>query len=149
MEQILLYLPHVNATLNSIATLLLLAAFAAIYVRKEKLHRNLMLSAFGVSAVFLVCYLFYHFNIGSKKFPAADYPAAASITYWIILATHVVLAMSVPFLAIWAIVLGLKDSRQQHKRVVRWAFPIWLYVSVTGVVVYFMLYWWFPPLAAA
>lgn len=149
MNEIILTLPHVNATLNGIATLLLIAAFVAIMRRNIQLHKNLILSAFGVSAVFLICYLFYHYNVGSKKFPADDYASYFSITYYVILATHVVLAMFVPFLAVWAIYLGLKDQRQKHRKVVRWAFPIWLYVSVTGVLVYFMLYWWFPPIAVA
>lgn len=149
MNDIILTLPHINATLNGIATLLLILAFAAIMRRNIKLHRNLILSAFGVSAIFLICYLFYHYNVGSKKFPSSDYPSYVSIIYYVILATHVVLAMFVPFLAIWAIFLGLKDQRQKHRKVVKWAFPIWLYVSVTGVVVYFMLYWWFPPLVVA
>jgi len=138
------WLPHVNATLNSIATALLVIGWITIKSRHEKLHRNAMLAAFTVSAIFLVSYLTYHYQAGSKAFPRELYPTAAYF-YYPLLASHVILAMGVPVLAIWAIVLGLKDRRAGHRRVVKFAFPIWLYVSVTGVLVYLMLYWWFPP----
>lgn len=104
-----------------------------------------MLACFGVSAIFLICYLTYHFNIvgGSKKFPSAEYPSAAFV-YYPILISHILLAITVPFLAVGTIYLGLAEKRQGHRRLAKWTFPIWLYVSVTGVIVYLMLYQIFP-----
>ena len=140
-------LPHVNASLNAVATVLLIAAFVLIKRRHERAHKWVMLACFGVSALFLVSYLTYHLSIGSKKFPFDAYPTAAYV-YYAILITHVVLAMTVPFLAIASIYLGLADKRKGHVRVTKWAFPIWLYVSVTGVIVYLMLYQIYPERAA-
>ena len=147
MAEIVPYLPHVNAALNSLATLLLLAGYVLIKRRQERLHTWTMLACFGVSVVFLACYLTYHFNIpgGSKKFPSYP-PPLVRFTYYGILLTHVVLAAAVPFLAVATIALGLADRRKGHVRLARWTFPIWLYVSVTGVIVYVMLYQLYPPL---
>lgn len=136
-------LPHVNASLNGLATLLLLVGFITIKAKREQAHKLAMMSAFAVSGVFLACYLVYHAYVGSRPFPAAAYPMAAYV-YYPILASHVILAMGVPVLSVWAIVLGWMDRRAAHRSVVKWAFPIWFYVSVTGVLVYLMLYWWFP-----
>jgi uncharacterized membrane protein YozB (DUF420 family) len=96
-----------------------------------------MLSAFVVSIVFLACYLVYHYHVGSKPFEG---PPAVRPVYYTILITHVFLAACVPVLAGVTIVLGLKDRRAKHRRWARWTFPIWLYVSITGVVIYVMLY---------
>ena len=138
------WLPHINATLNSLAAVLLVVGYVLIRRGHEKAHKITMLSCFGVSCAFLACYLVYHFNVLSKKFP--DYPADwIRYSYYAVLLTHVILAIAVPFLAITTIYLGMKDYRQSHRRLARWTFPIWLYVSVTGVIVYFMLYQWFPP----
>ncbi len=140
-------LPHVNVSLNALATLLLIVGRVLIYQRKEKAHRNVMLATLVVSGVFLTCYLIYHFNVPSKKFPTDTEvaPLAARYTYYVILLTHVLLAISVPFLAISSIYYGLKDNRAAHKKVVAWAWPIWLYVSVTGIIVYLMLYQIYVP----
>jgi uncharacterized membrane protein YozB (DUF420 family) len=91
--------------------------------------------------------LIYHFNVPSKKFPTDTEvaPLAARYTYYAILLSHVVLAVSVPFLAIASIYYGLKDNRAAHRRVVAWSWPIWLYVSVTGIIVYLMLYQIYVP----
>jgi uncharacterized membrane protein YozB (DUF420 family) len=138
------WLPHVNATLNSLAAVLLVVGYVLIKRRRETAHKFTMLACFGVSCAFLACYLVYHANVLSKKFP--DYPADwIRYSYYAVLLTHVVLAAAVPFLAITTIYFGLRDWRQWHIRLARWTFPIWLYVSVTGVFVYFMLYQWFPP----
>lgn len=103
-----------------------------------------MLSCFCVSVLFLTSYLVYHAFAGSKRFP--DYPPAAiRTTYLAILFSHIVLAALVPFLAVITIVLGLKDRRSAHRKFARWTFPIWLYVSITGVIVYLMLYQLYPP----
>jgi uncharacterized membrane protein YozB (DUF420 family) len=143
---------HVNALLNAIATVLLVLAFVFIKMRWERAHRNAMFAALGVSAAFLCCYLWYHYHVGSVRFTRQG---VVRYIYFAILASHVVLAITVPFLALWAAWLGTKamsageaaslEFRKRHKQVVRWAYPIWLYVSVTGVLVYLMLYIWFPP----
>jgi putative membrane protein len=139
-------LPHVNATLNATATVLLLIGYALIKQRRERAHKWTMLSCFGVSVAFLACYLTYHFNIpgGSRRFPSYP-PDAVRYTYYAILATHVVLAAAVPFLALTTIWLGLTDQRRAHNRLAWWTFPIWLYVSITGVIVYLMLYQIYSP----
>ena len=149
-DEIVGLLPHVNASLNALATVLLVAGFALIKLRQESAHKWVMLACFGVSAVFLASYLTYHFNIGPKlkKFPYAEYPSAA-YAYYAILITHIILAVTVPFLAIGTIYLGLANKRLAHVRLAKWTFPIWLYVSVTGVVVYLMLYQLYPDLPAA
>ena len=148
MDWLAANLPHATASLNALATVLLLLALMQIKRGNIRAHRNLMLTALVASTVFLGLYLLHKFALyqttGSynKVFPRD--PEVASSTargiYLLVLATHVPLAISVPVLAIWAAYLGLKDRRQQHRRLVRIAFPIWLYVSVTGVIVYLMLY---------
>jgi putative membrane protein len=141
-------LPHVNASLNALATVLLIAGYVLIKRRQESAHKWTMLACFAVSAVFLACYLTYHWHLEgvSKKFPSYP-PPAVRFTYYTILLTHVVLAAAVPFLAIATIYLGLTDKRLAHRRLARWTFPIWLYVSITGVIVYLLLYQLYPPLA--
>lgn len=140
-------LPHIDASLNAIATVLLITGFILIKKGRVDAHRRTMLACFGVSVVFLVCYLFYHASAGSKPFPKNDYSSWIRYGYLAILASHVVLAAIVPWLAIATIYLGLSDRRSAHKKLARWTFPIWLYVSITGVVVYLMLYWFFPALS--
>jgi uncharacterized membrane protein YozB (DUF420 family) len=141
VSEVVSYLPHVNASLNALATVLLVLGYVQIKRRRELAHKWTMLACFGVSIVFLACYLTYHFNIdgGSKRFPSHP-PLAVRYTYYGILLTHVVLAAAVPFLAVVTIWLGLANRRIAHRRVAWWTFPIWLYVSVTGVVVYLLLY---------
>jgi putative membrane protein len=146
LSELVPYLPHVNASLNALATVLLIVGFMLIKQRRESAHKWTMLACFGVSVLFLACYLTYHFSIpgGSKRFPS--YPLVAiQYGYKGLLLTHVVLAALVPFLAIATIITGLRDSRPWHRRLAKWTFPIWLYVSVTGVVVYLLLYQLFPP----
>ncbi|QDS96154.1 hypothetical protein FF011L_49620 [Roseimaritima multifibrata] len=146
-------LPHATASLNALATILLLLALWQVKRGNIKAHRNLMLTALSVSVLFLGLYLLHKFALlettGSpnKKFPRD--PAVASqgafIVYLLVLLTHIPLAITVPVLAVWAAILGLKDRRSAHRRLVRWAFPIWLYVSISGVVVYLMLYQIYVP----
>lgn len=140
-------LPHVNVSLNGLATLLLVIGRVLIYQKREKAHRNVMMAALVVSGLFLCCYLVYHFNVPSKKFPTDTdvAPLAARYAYYAILLSHVLLAITVPFLAIASIYYGLKDNRVAHRRVVAWSWPIWLYVSVTGIIVYAMLYQIYVP----
>lgn len=140
------FFPHLNACLNALAACLLVFGVILIKKKQEGAHKAAMLACFGVSVVFLASYLYYHLVVRdgvSKPFPREDYPAA----YWVyipILLTHTLLAAFVPVLAAITIYLGLKDKRKGHRRLAKFTFPIWLYVSVTGVVVYFMLYWIFP-----
>ena len=146
MNDLVPLLPHVNASLNALATALLIAGFVLIKQRRETAHKWTMLACFGVSVIFLASYLTYHFQLEgvSKKFPSYP-PPAIRYTYYAILLTHVVLAAAVPFLAVGTIYLGLADKRHAHLRLAKWTFPIWLYVSVTGVIVYLMLYQLYPP----
>jgi uncharacterized membrane protein YozB (DUF420 family) len=137
-------LPAVNATLNALATVLLVCGWLLIKARRERAHKITMLSAFGVSCAFLACYLVYHYHVGSVRFGGTG---AARAIYLGILVTHVLLAATVPFLAGITIYLGLADRRQKHRQLARWTFPIWLYVSITGVVIYVMLYHLFAPAA--
>lgn len=138
-------LPHLNAALNVLATILLAMGLWNIKQGRAKKHKNLMLSAFAVSIVFLGCYLFHKLALFqttgefNRVFPK-DAPAAARITYLSILIPHILLAVSVPVLALRAIYLAKNGRIVAHKKLVRIAFPIWMYVSVTGVLVYLMLY---------
>ncbi len=138
-------LPHLNAALNSLSGLMLLAGYFLIKRGRVAAHKWTMLSAFGLSTIFLGCYLLYHYLLGgSRQFPADA--GAIRYLYLAILASHVVLAASVPFLALTVIYLGLRDQRPQHRRWAKRTFPIWLYVSATGVVVYAMLYHLYTPI---
>lgn len=130
-------LPTVNAILNGIAATLLVAGFVAIRSRRTELHRLLMTSAFACSVLFLVCYLAYHAQVGSVRFQGRG---AVRTVYFTILISHTVLAAVVPVLAVITLRRALKRRYAAHRRLARWTFPIWLYVSVTGVVVYWMLY---------
>ena len=141
MSEAVHWFPHINASLNGLAFVLLVLGFIQIKRGNEAAHRRTMLACFGVSVVFLICYLTYHtLKAGiSTKFP--EYPPdAIRILYYVILLSHIVLAAAVPFLAVVTIILGLKDRRIGHRRFAKITFPIWLYVSVTGVAIYWMLY---------
>lgn len=130
-------LPTLNAVLNGTAALLLLVGFGLVRARRIEAHRRVMLAAFGCSTLFLVSYLVYHFQVGSVKFPGTG---AARSVYLGVLLTHTVLAATVPFLAIVTLSRALGRRFDRHRAIARWTLPIWLYVSVTGVVVYWMLY---------
>jgi uncharacterized membrane protein YozB (DUF420 family) len=135
------YLPTVNASLNATATVLLIAGYWLIKQRRETAHKWVMLAAFGVSMLFLACYLTYHVQAGHVKFLG---PEPVRTVYLAILISHVILAAAVPVLAGRTIYLGLRDRREAHRRWSQWTFPIWLYVSITGVVIYLMLYHLYP-----
>lgn len=130
-------LPLVNATLNGIAAILLIIGYLFIRRRKINAHHRTMWSAFVVSCLFLVCYLFYHYKVGSVRF---DKPGLVRIVYLWILGTHTVLASAVPFLAVITLVRAQTGNFEKHRAIAKWTLPIWLYVSVTGVVVYVLLY---------
>lgn len=133
-------LPTLNASLNSVSFFLLLCGFFAIKKGKRELHIKLMTGALVVSAAFLTSYLIYHFHVPSKKFPDLGW---IKTVYLLILFPHIILAtVMVPMIlkTFWHAWRGEWDK---HKKIARITFPIWLYVSVTGVVVYLMLYRWF------
>jgi len=130
-------LPAVNASLNAAAAILLVWGYLLIRRRSIKAHRKVMLAAFATSTVFLCCYLIYHFNVGSVPFKPTG---AIRTVYFSVLITHTVLAATVPPLAIITLNRGLRERFDRHRKIARWALPVWLYVSVTGVVVYWMLY---------
>lgn len=132
-------LPTLNAVLNGTSAVLL--AFGYLFIRRKKVHvhKACMVSAFVISTLFLVSYLIYHYHAGSKPFPGEGWTRPL---YFAILISHVILAsVSLP-LAIVTLVRGLRGRFEKHRSIARWALPIWLYVSVTGVVVYLMLYRW-------
>jgi putative membrane protein len=130
-------LPAVNATLNAISGVLLLIAYTLIRRRKIEQHRQFMLAAFATSALFLVFYVVYHAQVGSVAFTRQGFVRPV---YFTILITHVVLAAAVLPMAIVTLSRGLMARYPQHRKIARWTFPIWLYVSVTGVLVYVLLY---------
>jgi putative membrane protein len=130
-------LPAVNATLNAISGVLLVAGYLLMRARRIDLHRRVMTAAFVTSSLFLICYLVYHANVGSVRFTR---PGLVRPLYFTILITHVTLAAAVLPLAIITLSRGLKARYPQHRRIARWTFPVWLYVSVTGVLVYVLLY---------
>jgi uncharacterized membrane protein YozB (DUF420 family) len=151
-------LVHLNAGLNAFATALLILGYVLIKRGARQAHGWVMLAAFAVSCMFLISYLTYHWSAGSVKF---THPGFVKIVYLVILLTHVALAATVPFLATASIAFAImgggfgnisKLSNDQqvayltwHRRLSKWTLPIWLYVSITGVVVYLMLYHIWPP----
>lgn len=131
------WLPSINAFLNATAAVLLIWGYSLIRRKQIATHRKVMISAFITSCLFLVCYIVYHAQVGSKHFP---HTGAIRTVYFSILGTHTVLAAAVPVLASLTLRRGLSARYDKHRRIARWTLPIWLYVSVTGVVVYLMLY---------
>ena len=130
-------LPAVNATLNATSGVLLLIAYLLIRARRIEQHRAVMLAAFTTSTLFLVSYVIYHAQVGSVPFTRQGWVRPL---YFAILITHVTLAAVVLPLAVVTLSRGLKRRYPQHRRIARWTFPIWMYVSVTGVLVYVLLY---------
>ncbi|HET8548106.1 MAG TPA: DUF420 domain-containing protein [Bryobacteraceae bacterium] len=130
-------LPAVNALLNAAAAALLIRGWILIRRRRIAEHRRVMVAAFCVSVLFLISYLVYHFEAGSVRFRRTG---AIRTAYLTILGTHTVLAAIVPVLAILSLARGLRGNYEKHRRIARWTLPVWLYVSVTGVIVYWMLY---------
>jgi uncharacterized membrane protein YozB (DUF420 family) len=139
------FLPSINASLNACAAVLLIAGRRFIRLGRIDAHRRTMLAAFGVSSVFLV---FYVAHKASRDFENTTFGAEGVVkaAYLALLASHVLLAMAVPVLAVLLIRFGLKGEIAQHRRLARWAWPIWMYVSLTGVLIYFLLYHWNPTL---
>ena len=133
-------LPTLNASLNAVAATLLMFGYIAIKQKKEELHKKLMISALVVSAAFLTSYLIYHYHVPSKKFPDLGW---IKTVYLIILIPHIILAAAMVPMILKTFWHAFRNEREKHRKIARITFPIWMYVSVTGVVVYFMLYHWF------
>ena len=129
--------PAINATLNGTSAVLITAARVMIARKKRRLHRALMIAAVATSSLFLACYLYYHAHAGSVRFPGQGWVRPV---YFAILISHTVLAAAVVPLVLLALNHGLRERFDRHRRIARWAFPVWLYVSITGVIVYLMLY---------
>ncbi len=132
------YLPSVNAGLNSVSAILLLCGY--LFIRRKRIvaHRFCMLSACFTSALFLVSYLIYHYCVGSVPFKVEGWIRPI---YFSVLISHTILAAAIVPLALITLVRALKGNFERHRRIARWTLPNWLYVSVTGVIVYWMLYW--------
>jgi uncharacterized membrane protein YozB (DUF420 family) len=130
-------LPAINATLNGLAAVFLVAGYVLIRRGHRGLHKRCMLAALTTSALFLVSYVIYHANTGSRPFPGQG---VIRVVYFAILIPHVILAAAILPLALMTAARGLTGQYDRHVRLARWTLPLWLYVSVTGVVIYLMLY---------
>jgi uncharacterized membrane protein YozB (DUF420 family) len=130
-------LPTLNAALNSLSAALLFSGYAFIRRKNIGAHRACMLAAFASSTLFLVSYLIYHYQVGSVPYQGQGWIRTA---YFTILISHTILATAVVPLALVTLVRALRERFPQHRRIARWTFPVWLYVSVTGVIIYLMLY---------
>lgn len=130
-------LAAVNATLNGVSAILLVIGYALIRQGRREQHRAVMIAAFTASVLFLISYIIYHWNIGSRPYTGQG---PIRTLYFFILITHIVLAAFTPFLAIITLWRGLGARFDKHRTIARWTLPIWLYVSITGVIVYVMLY---------
>ena len=140
--QLLPHLPAFNACMNATSFLCLLAGFVAIKQGKREVHKALMLSALCASAIFLTSYLYYHFHFPTKSFPDIG---VIKTMYLSMLLTHTILAVVMLPLIFTTFRHAFSQRWEQHKKWARWTFPIWCYVSFTGVLIYFMLYQWFAP----
>lgn len=139
--EVIRFLPTLNAMLNATSGILVLIGYFLIRRKRIEAHRACMIAAVTASVVFLISYLVYHYYHGATRFPGTGWVRPV---YFTILFTHTILAaVIVPFVIV-TLRRGLKGQFAQHRKVARWTFPMWLYVSVTGVIVYFMLYRWFP-----
>ncbi|HVG72955.1 MAG TPA: DUF420 domain-containing protein [Vicinamibacterales bacterium] len=130
-------LPTLNASLNALASVFLVAGYVMIRGRRIDAHRRCMLSALGTSALFLISYVIYHANAGSVPFRGTG---AIRVVYFAVLIPHIILAAAILPLALVTTARGLRGDYTRHVRIARWTLPVWLYVSVTGVIVYLMLY---------
>jgi uncharacterized membrane protein YozB (DUF420 family) len=131
------FFPALNATLNGASAVLITTGHALIIRKKIKQHRACMIAAVMTSSLFLTSYLYYHAHVGSVRFPGQGWVRPV---YFVLLISHTVLAAAVVPLVLLSLTAGLRGRFERHRRIARWTYPIWLYVSVTGVVVYVMLY---------
>ena len=130
-------LPAINASLNALSAVLLVTGYILIRNRQREAHKYAMLAAFSVSVLFLISYLVYHYQVGSVRFPRTG---TIRTVYLSILLTHTILAAAVPVLSVLTLQRAFQRRFPAHRKIARYTFPIWLYVSCTGVVVYWMLY---------
>jgi putative membrane protein len=130
-------LPTLNAALNTVAAVLLVTGWWLIRRGRIEAHRRCMLGAFATSALFLTSYVVYHVHAGSRPYEGTG---ALRVAYFTILLTHIALAAAILPLALVTLARGLKRDDRRHRRIARWTMPVWLYVSVTGVIIYVMLY---------
>ncbi|MEO7317661.1 MAG: DUF420 domain-containing protein [Chthoniobacteraceae bacterium] len=139
-------LPAINASLNSLSTVFIVTGLILIKAGRKRAHMVAMISALITSALFLACYLTYHFNVAAvTKFTHPGWPKAL---YFFILFTHIPLAVAILPLVALTVIPALRARYDQHRKWAKITAPLWLYVSVTGVLVYLMLYVWFPPSAS-
>jgi len=135
-------LPAVNASLNGLAGSFLLAGYYFIKRKNKSSHRVCMITAAVCSVFFFISYAVYHLHAGTTRFTVPGWPR---VLYFTILSTHTPLAAATLPLVVLTLMRALKGDFARHKRIARWTWPVWMYVSVTGVLIYFMLYQWFPP----
>jgi uncharacterized membrane protein YozB (DUF420 family) len=138
-------LPHLNAALNLLSAAFLISGFFFIRSKNIKAHRVFMTGAVASSTLFLISYVIYHYQVGSVPFKGQGWIRPL---YFTILLTHTILAAAVVPLVLITLIRALRERFDAHRRIARWTFPIWLYVSLTGVVVYWMLYRLAPPILA-
>ena len=135
------YLPALNAFINATCSVLLILSYRAIRRGKIDVHRQLNLTTFALSAVFIVSYVAYHWMADETKFPEGN---PLRPVYLTILFSHIILAALVLPLVLISFYYGLTDQRKKHRRITRWSFPVWLYVTITGVIVYLMISPYYP-----
>jgi len=134
-------LPTLNAALNCLSAVFLIAGYYFVRSKRIRLHRACMLATCGCSVLFLISYLVYHYHVGAVAFKGQGW---IRVVYFTILLTHTILATAVVPLAAITLFRALREKFDAHRRIARWTFPVWLYVSTTGVIVYWMLYWLVP-----
>jgi putative membrane protein len=134
-------LPHVNASLNALATVFLTLGYIFIKRGQRDAHRNCMIAAFTTSTVFLACYLTYHLSVKPNPFQGQG---IVRPIYFFILITHIILAVVIVPMILMTLYRAWKQRWEAHKKISRVTWPLWMYVSITGVIVYMMLYQWFP-----
>jgi uncharacterized membrane protein YozB (DUF420 family) len=132
--------PSINATLNGTSSVLLLIGRSLIMRGRMAAHRAVMIAAVVCSSLFLTSYLYYHYHVGSVHFPGQGWSRPV---YFTILISHTLLAITIVPLVIITLSRALRERYDRHRAIARWTWPLWMYVSVTGVIVYFMLYHWF------
>jgi uncharacterized membrane protein YozB (DUF420 family) len=130
-------LPHLNALLNTTSSVLLALGYYFIRRKRKLLHKRMMVAALITSTLFLISYLLYHYNVGSVRFQGVG---TIRTVYFAVLISHTILAVAVPPLTVITLIRALRERFDKHKRIARWTLPIWFYVSLTGVIVYLMLY---------
>ena len=140
-DEMIRFLPTLNAMLNATSGILLTIGYVFIRRRHIQAHRACMIAALTSSSLFLISYLYYHYHAGATRFAGAG---AARVIYFTILTTHTILAVVIVPFVIVTVTRARRGQFDRHRRIARWTLPMWLYVSVTGVIVYLMLYHWFP-----